>query len=200
MHIHTCKQCIFQSYNSSTISAMHFDENRFTCQRENKEKGLWVSNFTRLLVVFKWHPGSEGITVTLHIICADLATDSVLLYAVLLWTSHVLCADMAMWGCHRVGAVLQSWPHLQKLHALWHRPGEGEDPYHHYCEYWLLQHARILWMEFCQRLYLSSHSAVICLILFAFANSTLGYQLVQKLRLPLLRTQGYEGLSLLSLE
>ena len=45
---------------------MHFDENPFTCQckkekKEKRKKGLRVSNFALLLVVYKWHAGSERV-------------------------------------------------------------------------------------------------------------------------------------------
>ena len=38
MHKRTYKQYIFESYNTSTFNAMHFDENPFTCQYEKENK------------------------------------------------------------------------------------------------------------------------------------------------------------------
>ena len=38
MHRRTCKQYIFQSYNTSTFKAMHYDENPLTCQYEKEDK------------------------------------------------------------------------------------------------------------------------------------------------------------------
>ena len=43
-----CKEYIFQSYNTSTFSAMRFDENPFTCQCEKENKkvsGFQISHF-----------------------------------------------------------------------------------------------------------------------------------------------------------
>ena len=44
---------------------MHRDESPSTCQcdkkKKKKKKGLKVSNFALLWVVFKWHHGSEGV-------------------------------------------------------------------------------------------------------------------------------------------
>jgi len=43
---------------------MHFDENPFKCQcKKRRDKGLRISCFALLLVVFKWHHGSEGVTL-----------------------------------------------------------------------------------------------------------------------------------------
>ena len=66
MYGRTSKQYIFRSCNTSTFNAMCFDENSFPCQskkkeRKKKKKCLRVSNFAHLIVVFKWHHGSEGV-------------------------------------------------------------------------------------------------------------------------------------------
>ena len=53
MHGRACKQYIFQSYNTSTFNAMRFDKKSFHMPvRKRKQKGLRVSNFALLLVVF----------------------------------------------------------------------------------------------------------------------------------------------------
>ena len=44
----TCKQYIFQSYNASTLNALNFDKNPFTCQCETEDKkaeGFQISHF-----------------------------------------------------------------------------------------------------------------------------------------------------------
>ena len=41
MHAGTCKQNIFRSYNTSTLNAMRFDENPFTCQCEKKKTKMF---------------------------------------------------------------------------------------------------------------------------------------------------------------
>ena len=64
MHGRACKECIFQSYSTSASNAVHFDENPFTYQVKRRQKGSRVSNFALLLVVFKWHHGSEGVKKT----------------------------------------------------------------------------------------------------------------------------------------
>ena len=64
MHGHACKQHIFpifQSYKTSTFNDVRFEENPFTCQCENRQDCLSVSNFVLLWVIFKWHHGSEGV-------------------------------------------------------------------------------------------------------------------------------------------
>ena len=63
MHACACKQCIFQSYNTSTVNAVCFNENPFACQCQKKEekKGLRVLNFALSVVVFNWHHGSEVV-------------------------------------------------------------------------------------------------------------------------------------------
>ena len=43
------------------FDAVRFGENAFTCQAKRKRKGLTVSHFVLLLVIFKWHQGSEGV-------------------------------------------------------------------------------------------------------------------------------------------
>ena len=65
-----CYTCVL--YMCVSMNAIHvcFDE-RCTCafwwrsfhipERRRKQKGLRVSNFALLLVVFKWHLGSEGV-------------------------------------------------------------------------------------------------------------------------------------------
>ena len=52
----TCKQYIFQSRNTSTFNAMHFDENPFTCQcykegTHTKTEGFQIRPFIGLLQV-----------------------------------------------------------------------------------------------------------------------------------------------------
>ena len=64
MHGRACKECIFWSCNTSASNAVHFDENPFTCQVKRRQKGSRVSNFALLLVIFKWHHGSEGVKKT----------------------------------------------------------------------------------------------------------------------------------------
>ena len=57
---HACKQCRFQSYDTSTVNAVPFHKIPFTCQCENekkkKKKGLKDFNFFS-----KWYRGSEGV-------------------------------------------------------------------------------------------------------------------------------------------
>ena len=61
MHAHVHKQYIFPSCNKSP-SILHFDGNPFTCVMwKRKRKCLRISNFTYLLVVLKWHDGSERV-------------------------------------------------------------------------------------------------------------------------------------------
>ena len=40
--------------------------------RKRKQKGLWVSNFAHLMVIFKWHCGSEGVKAAADILTAHL--------------------------------------------------------------------------------------------------------------------------------
>ena len=73
MHGCACKQYIFRFFNTSTFTAMCFDENPFTCQCEKTKtkKGLRVSNFPLLLDVFKWHRGREGVNTPRWSVYAD---------------------------------------------------------------------------------------------------------------------------------
>ena len=46
-----------------------FEENRFICQCEKEDKNAeWVSNLALLLVVLKWHHGSEVVKL-MTIVC-----------------------------------------------------------------------------------------------------------------------------------
>ena len=38
MNGRACKQYIFRSYDTSTVNAMRFEENPFTCQSENENE------------------------------------------------------------------------------------------------------------------------------------------------------------------
>ena len=62
MHGHACKQYIFWSYNiyfqCLVFSWLSF---HMLVQKKKKKKDLGVWNFALLLVVFKWHHGSEGV-------------------------------------------------------------------------------------------------------------------------------------------
>ena len=40
MHGCACKQYVFRSYGTSTFSAVHFNENPFTCRREKEDKNV----------------------------------------------------------------------------------------------------------------------------------------------------------------
>ena len=53
------------SYHTSTFNAMRFDDNPFTHQYK-KEKGLRVSNFALLTVIFKWHHVSEWVNTCVY--------------------------------------------------------------------------------------------------------------------------------------
>ena len=61
MHACTCERYISRSYSASTVNAMRFHKNPFMLVLKRRQKGLSVSNLEFLLVVFKWHPGSEGV-------------------------------------------------------------------------------------------------------------------------------------------
>ena len=66
MHAHASRQRILRSSSTSAVSAMRLDENPFTCsqsggEKRRSQKGLRVSDFALLSVVFKWHHGSEGV-------------------------------------------------------------------------------------------------------------------------------------------
>ena len=71
MHGRACKQYTFRSYNTSALNAMCFDETPLTCQFETENKKVKRFRFYSislvvllvLLVVFKQHPGSEGVNV-----------------------------------------------------------------------------------------------------------------------------------------
>ena len=52
LHPHACKQSIFQSYNKSNFNLM--------LMRKRKQKGLRISTFALLLILFKWH-GSDRV-------------------------------------------------------------------------------------------------------------------------------------------
>ena len=56
------QEFIFRSYRPSTFNAVRFDQNPFTLLvQKRRQKGLRVSNLALLMVVFKWHHGSEGV-------------------------------------------------------------------------------------------------------------------------------------------
>ena len=67
IHGRACKQCIFWSYN------VYFQFYAFWWRSfhmpvwKRRQKGLRVSNFALSWVVFKWHHGSEGVNVHLHV-------------------------------------------------------------------------------------------------------------------------------------
>ena len=55
---------IFSCSLTSVFNAMCFDGDPFTCQRKKeKQKGLKVSNFALLWVIFNWPHGSEGLKI-----------------------------------------------------------------------------------------------------------------------------------------
>ena len=61
-----------QSNNRSNFNAMRFHENPFTCQCEKEQKGIKVSNFTLLSVVYKLHHDSDGVknaTSAVMVVC-----------------------------------------------------------------------------------------------------------------------------------
>ena len=58
MHFLVYNTCTFTAmhflvYNTCTFTAMRFNENPFTCRCKEEQKGLRVSNFERLPVIFK---------------------------------------------------------------------------------------------------------------------------------------------------
>ena len=55
------KTVYFPVLGISTSNAMRFDENFLMQVRQRRQKGLMVSNVALLLVVVKWHHGSEGV-------------------------------------------------------------------------------------------------------------------------------------------
>ena len=65
MNGHTCKQYIFRSYNICFQCCAFWWKSFHVPVRKRRPKGLRVSNFTLLWVVFKWQHGSEGVNVSL---------------------------------------------------------------------------------------------------------------------------------------
>ena len=66
---------IFSGPITAVFNAMCFDENPFTCRCEKRrQKGLRVSNVALLLVVFKWHHGSEGVKIDSFVLRLDCTT------------------------------------------------------------------------------------------------------------------------------
>jgi len=65
MHGYTCKLCIFRSCNKSAFNAIRFDFLKIlsNASAKRRQKVLRVSNFSPLLVVFKWHHDSEGVNI-----------------------------------------------------------------------------------------------------------------------------------------
>ena len=63
MHRRACKQYVFRSCSTSIFSSVRFDGDSLTCQcrGDKNTKGLRVSNFALLLVVFKRHYGRDGV-------------------------------------------------------------------------------------------------------------------------------------------
>ena len=64
--------CAFSGPITSIFNSIHFDGDPFTCQCEKEDKKAYgsclrVSNFALSWVVFKWHHGSEGVNVHLHV-------------------------------------------------------------------------------------------------------------------------------------
>ena len=57
----SCKQYIFRSYNIYCQRYAFWWKCFHMPVRKRRQKGLKVSNFVLLLVVFKWHHGSEGV-------------------------------------------------------------------------------------------------------------------------------------------
>ena len=52
---------MFRSFNTSALNAMRFAKMLSTPERQRRQKGLRVSDFALLLVVYKWYHVSEGV-------------------------------------------------------------------------------------------------------------------------------------------
>ena len=63
---HACKRYIFRSYNTSTLNAVRFDENPFTCQAK-KAEGSQSSNFH-----WSFLNGSQGVNVLIPVLVPTL--------------------------------------------------------------------------------------------------------------------------------
>ena len=61
MHGHTCKQYIFHSYNIYFQCCVFQWKSFHMTVWKIRQKQFRVSDFALLLVIFKWHHGSEGV-------------------------------------------------------------------------------------------------------------------------------------------
>ena len=61
MHGHACKQYIFRSYNIYFQCYAFWWKSVHMPVRKRRLKSWTISNFSLVLVVFKWHHGSEGV-------------------------------------------------------------------------------------------------------------------------------------------
>ena len=63
MHERTCKQYIFRPHNICFQCYAFWWKSFHMPVRKRRRKGLWVSNFALLWVVFKWHHGNDGVNM-----------------------------------------------------------------------------------------------------------------------------------------
>ena len=61
MHRRVCKQYIFHSYNIYFQWYVFWWKSFYMTEQKIRQKQLRVSDFALLLVIFKWHHGSEGV-------------------------------------------------------------------------------------------------------------------------------------------
>ena len=77
--------------------------------RKRRQKGLRVSNFTLLLVVFKWHHGSEGIKLVLA------------LFVILAKMNKLGCCACVGWGWCEVEFMFLMVTHIY-IYMRWELP------------------------------------------------------------------------------
>ena len=93
MHGCACKQYIFQSYNIY-FECYAFWWKSFHVPVWKKKKGLRVSNFALLWVIFKWNHGSEGVKLPYVCVCVHACSQKFVLIVLCSLLCNGLCAPI----------------------------------------------------------------------------------------------------------
>ena len=112
MHERACKLYIFRSYNTYFQCCVSIKKSFHMPVRKRRQKELRVYIFALLLLVFKWHHGSEGVNVCRNVALAEATTRSNPVTAVVCNTPAVCLAGVVQ---VRVYIIITSWANLSWL-------------------------------------------------------------------------------------